>query len=102
MAAAHRSTVPPKRLAHYNEILREQLAGLDAELQRCLESFRQSVEWTAEERLTPAVVEQQLNAELRELRRIIRELREDLIAFRDPTCLADALSHFALDSEETP
>ena len=38
--AAHLSSVPPQRLGHYNQILREQLAGLESELERCLQPFR--------------------------------------------------------------
>jgi len=54
--ATHLSTVPPQRLAHYIQILREQLAGLESELERCVQPFRDTMglEWRGS--LTPIVI----------------------------------------------
>ncbi len=97
--AAHLSSVPPQRLAHYNQILREQLAGLESELERCLQPFRDSIGWQQSRPLTVAAVDQYLSADIAQLRSAIRELHEDLVAFRDPTTLRDSLKHYEPEQE---
>ncbi len=97
--AAHLSSVPPQRLAHYNQILREQLAGLESELERCLQPFRDSIGWQQGRPLTVAAVDQYLSAGIAQLRSAVRQLHEDLVAFRDPTTLRDSLKHYEPEQE---
>jgi len=97
--AAHLSSVTPQRLAHYNKILREQLAGLESELECHIEPFRHSTGLTWSSTLTPAAVDQHVNAGVAQLRIVIRELRQDLVAFRNPVLLRDRLKHHELDPD---
>lgn len=97
--AAHLSSVTPQRLAHYNTILREQLAGLEAELECHVEPFRHSTGLIGISTLTPAAVDQHLSVSVAQLRTAIRELRDELIAFRNPALLRDRLKHYALDRD---
>lgn len=89
--AAHLSSLPAERLAHYNRILRGQLKELEAELRRDTEPFRHMVEAAGRRVVTTAGVDRQLSAEVAELRAALRELREDLVAFRDPDRLRERL-----------
>jgi hypothetical protein len=97
--AAHLSSVTPQRLAHYNTILREQLAGLEAELERHVEPFRHSTGLIWSPTLTQAAVDQHLSVSAAQLRTLIRELRDELIAFRNPALLRDRLKYYALDRD---
>ena len=92
--AAHITNVSPQRLAHYNQILREQVADLEAELESCVLPFREQFDLDWDLALTPASVDQRLSAELAELRETLRDLEADLVTFRDPDRLRAALKHY--------
>lgn len=96
--AAHLANVTPQRLAHYVQILREQLAELEAELEHCIEPFRDKVGWGPQ--IVPATVDRQMTSEMAALRTHIRELQGDLAAFRDPVALRDMLKHYRLESPD--
>lgn len=97
--AAKLSSVSRERLSHYNQILREQLTELDLELEHCIAPFRQSRSRSRGRSLTIADVEQELSAACAQLTMVIRELRADLVAFRDPVRLRHMLKHFELEPE---
>lgn len=84
IAAEHLTSITPKRLTHYNKILREQLVELEAELESLVRPFRYSIGSNARATLTPEVVDQHLNASVAQLRRAIRQVRDDLVGFRNP------------------
>jgi hypothetical protein len=93
------SAVSRERLGHYNQILREQLAELDVELEQCTAHFRQSVDRPRGRSLTIADVDRDLSAACARLSRVIRELRADLVVFRDPEKLRRSLKDFELEPE---
>ncbi|MCC6193960.1 MAG: hypothetical protein IT518_05770 [Burkholderiales bacterium] len=94
--AAHLSSVTPQRLAHYNKILREQLAELESEVERHARPFRQGADMFSNAMLTPAAVDRDLSESVAQLQLVLRELREDLVAFRDPALLRDRLENYEL------
>lgn len=97
--AAHLSNVPAERLTHYNQILREQLADLEAELEHCMYPFRCSTDqWGSS--LTPEHVDYCMNADIAELKSAQRSLQHDLVAFRDPKVLLDSLKHYRLEQDD--
>lgn len=99
--AAHLASVSPQRLAHFNQILREQLAELEDELAHCTLPFRQALgPGVRSAAVTPAVVDQCLNADLARLRMAIRELQQDMVAFADPVKLRDSLKHYPLEQDD--
>ena len=95
--ADHLSSVTPKRLAHYNKVLREQLADLDAELRRHVEPYRRSLRSPPKAPLTPAMVDRDLTASVKQLRAANRELREDLVVFRDPELVRQWLEYYEIE-----
>jgi len=95
--AAHMASVPPQRLAHYNQILREQLAELEVELERCVEPFRGSVGPMS--KLTPDNVDREMGVEIARIELQIREVVHDLTAFRDPNYLRQALKLYRLEAD---
>ncbi len=96
--ADHLSTVPPARLAHYIEILREQLAGLERELAHFADTFGYlSPRGSA---LTPAKVDRELSIDLANLKVRIRVLQGDLVAFRDPAALRAILKEYRLEDPD--
>lgn len=96
--AEHLSSVSPQRLAHYNEILREQLAGLNAEIESCILPFRHLIGWRRA--VMPTAVEQQLSVEVAELRAQVRQIEDNLVDFRDPVVLRGMLKHYELEPED--
>jgi hypothetical protein len=97
--AADLASVSQERLTHYNQILREQLAELDLELERCIAPFRQRPGRPRGRSLTIADVERDLTAACAQLATVIRALRADLAVFRDPERLRRSLKHFELEAE---
>ncbi|MGH8294470.1 MAG: J domain-containing protein [Steroidobacteraceae bacterium] len=92
--AAHLSALPAGRLAHYNPLLREQLKELEAELQRHTEPYQAIMAAAGRHAFTPVDVDRQLSADIAEQRSALRELREDLLAFADPSRLRERLARF--------
>lgn len=95
--AGQLSSVPPQRLAHYNQILREQLAGLEAELQDFVMPYLPMLGWVSDP--TPATLERKLNADLLQLRSQLRAIEGDLVEFRDPVVLREMLRHYRLEED---
>lgn len=95
--AEHMASVTPQRLAHYNQILREQLAELEAELERCVEPFLDSVGPAS--KLTPDHVDREMGRELARIQAQTRELLYDLTAFREPNYLRETLKHYPLEAD---
>ena len=93
------SAVSRERLGHYNQILREQLAELDVELEHCTAQFRQSLDRSRGRSLTIADVDRDLSAACARLSTVIRELRADLVVFRNPEQLRRSLKDFELQPE---
>ena len=97
--AADLASVSQERLTHYNQILREQLAELDLELERCIVPFRRGLDRPGGRSLTIADVERDLTAACAQLATMIRALRADLAVFRNPEQLRRSLKHFELEAE---
>jgi hypothetical protein len=99
--AAHMASVSPQRLAHFIQILREQLAELEAEVDHCVLPFHQIIgAFRPRAALTPALVDQHLSADLATLRAALRELQADLVTFRDPATLRESLEHYELEQDD--
>lgn len=97
--ATHLSATSAERLAHYNQILREQLVRLEAELESVVEPYREfSGQWSGRA-LTVAEVDRRLTMDLTELREAVRQLTQDLVAFRNPVQLRARLRQYDLDNE---
>jgi uncharacterized protein (DUF2164 family) len=97
--AEHLSTVSAERLGHYNQILREQLADLEAELDHCMRPFRCNTDqWGSS--LTPEFVDRQMNIDIAEMKALYRRLQHDLVAFRDPKVLLDSLKYYKLEQDD--
>lgn len=95
--AGHMASVPPQRLAHYNQILREQLAGLEAEVARCVQPFLGRVRPALN--LTPHHVDIEMSLEIARIKTQIKELLHDLTAFREPDYLRESLKHYQLEDD---
>lgn len=95
--AGHMASLTPQRLAHYNQILREQLAELEAELARSVEPFVGSVRSAFN--ITPDRVDRAMNGEIARIKTLIKELLYDLTAFREPDYLRATLKHFQLEDD---
>ena len=94
--AEHMASVTPQRLAHYNQILREQLAELEAEVERCVEPFRGSVGPMS--KLTPDSVDRAIGVEIARIELQISDLLHDLTALREPNYLRESLKSYRLDT----
>src|SRR5690606_36156098 len=101
---AHLASLGSDRLSHYNQILREQLAELDAEVARVNEPFRMLC--PPGRALTPEAVDRGIDGEKAELRAALEQLRDDMILFRDSRQLrrrldeAAAIDEFGFDEAD--
>jgi hypothetical protein len=97
--AAHLSSTSAERLAHYNQILREQLTRLEAELQSVIEPYRDLMGGWPGRALTVADVDRKLTIDITQLHEAVRRLTQDLAVFRDPAQLRARLREYDLDDE---
>lgn len=71
------------RLKHYNKILKEQLAELSQEIFDVEARFRGQFGISPYASVSPAAIGHALGRDIAELRRAIRDLKKDLLAFAD-------------------
>lgn len=102
--AQHLANLPEARLAHYNRVLREQLAALQQELGECTEPFRMML-GLDQRALTPATVDAVLARDIQELRRSTRLIELDIAQLRDPATRRAAIAAIEvpdLDDDDGP
>lgn len=80
---AHINNVSEDRLKHYNKILREQLAELQHEITRVESGFMTQTLLDPFAAITPDNVMRDLGAQITSIKRAIRDLKRDLLAFGD-------------------
>lgn len=97
--AAHLSSISAERLAHYNQILSEQLTQLEAELASTIQPYQDSMGQWPGRGLTVAQVDRQLTVDVAQLREAVRQLTQDLVTFRDPARLRTRLEQYEEDDE---
>lgn len=97
--ATHLTSTSAERLAHYNQILREQLTRLEAELESIVEPYRELMGLWSGRPLTVAGVDRRLTMDIAQLREAVRQLTQDLVAFRNPAQLRARLRQYDLDDE---
>ena len=83
-----------ERLAHYNWVLKEQLARLHEQLSETLAPFEMTLFGRLRGKLTPVAVSRALAEDLRELKTTLREIEADLVSFQDPNRLKASLKHY--------
>ncbi|HUW75533.1 MAG TPA: J domain-containing protein [Gallionella sp.] len=71
------------RLKHYNKILKEQLSELEQEIFVTEDMFKAQFGISPFERLTPSTVMRNLAADIVSIQHAIRDLKNDLLAFKD-------------------
>jgi len=97
--ATHLSSTSAERLAHYNQILREQLTRLEAELESIVEPYRELMGLGSGRALTVTEVDRTLTMDITQLREALRQLTQDLVAFRNPVQLRARLRQYDLEDE---
>lgn len=95
--ADHLANLPEQRLAHYTQVLREQVAELDKEIESLIAPFRMIVMELPNLPLTPAAVDRSLDAEIARLGRDEAETQADMEGFRDPRQRARMLKTYEPD-----
>lgn len=96
--AAHLANLSGARLAHFNQVLREQLQELQQESRAITQSFRDLVPHVGAS-LRPQHIDVALDAERAHLRAMLREAEADLERMQDPACLLAFLKDYAFDAE---
>jgi hypothetical protein len=93
--ATHLANLSAERVAHYNQVLREQLAELKAELETLLEPYRMLVRFSL--KLKPSDIDKAIDAEVVRQKNDLRRLEADLLACADPKQLALLLKDYQPD-----
>ena len=97
----HLANLPEARLAHYNRVLREQLAALQQELGECTAHFGIGIGIGLNQReLTPAVVDNALARDIQQLRNFTRLIELDIAQLRDPATRRNALANIDLPDDD--
>jgi len=81
------NNLDPKKLKHYNKILREQANQLKAEVDAVAFSFIQRFDLDPFSTITPRAVMQVLNDDIKEVKYTITQIERDLKAFTDAKTL---------------
>ena len=95
----HLANVAPERLAHYNQVLREQLAELDAEIDHHVLPFREIIGGSRRS-LDPAFVDHRLSLDIVQLHEAVGQAEADLAAVQDPRQLSALLKRFSQRARE--
>lgn len=90
--ADHLANLSVERVAHYIQVLREQVAELKAELEALLAPYRMLVPFHL--KIQPVHVDMSIDGEVARLKNDLRDLEADLIAYADPKQLAQALKDY--------
>ncbi len=91
----HLASLPEARLAHYNRVLREQLAALQQELGECTAHFRMGMGLNPRE-LTPAVIDKALARDIEDLHRFTHLIELDIAQLLDPATRRQAIAEIEL------
>jgi curved DNA-binding protein CbpA len=97
--ADHLANLPEQRRAHYTQVLRDQVAELDKEIETLVAPFRMIVMALPHIPLTPEAVDRSLDGEIARLGRDEAETRADMEGFRDPRERARMLKTYEPDDE---
>lgn len=95
----HLIAVAPERLAHYNQILREQLADLDAEIDHMVLPFREMIGF-AGRTIVPKQVDHCLSHDIADLREAVAQAETDLDDLHDPKRLSAFLKRHSRRADE--
>lgn len=95
--AAHLANLSGERLAHFNHVLREQLRELQQESRAITQPFRALVPHVGGS-LRPQHIDVALDAELANLRQMLREAEADLERMREPAYLLAFLKDYEADA----
>lgn len=95
--AAHLSALPQARLAHYNQVLREQLKELQAEVQTIVAVYR-SLAPPARD-FSPEHVDRALTADIENERALLKQARADIALCQDPAELNRFLKEFSFEED---
>lgn len=85
------------RLMHYNVVLAEQLARLEAELVEVTLPFARVQAGPVPRNFSPATVSRTLDADLKEMKAILRELKQDVVRFRDVNYLKASIRYYRVE-----
>jgi len=98
--ADHLTNLSAERLAHYVQVLREQVAELQAERAALVAPFQSLVPYARN--LMPSHVDLSIDAEVVRVREELRILESDLAAFADPKYLAKILKDYETEDGLDP
>jgi len=97
----HLAGLPDARLAHYNQVLREQLAALQQEVADQALPFQMMLAMTPWQRQPgPAAVDAALTQDIEELRLCLADIERDTAQLRDPNTRKAAIGQIALDDPD--
>ena len=90
----HLTNVTDERLLHYNQVLKEQLGQLQAEVDECTAPIRAPLQFmSGSAKLTPTVAMKMLDDEVRRLRGALAGFEREMESLRDPAVMRDFLNH---------
>jgi len=92
------NSISEERLIHYNKVLKEQVRELDQEIHHVEAAFRHAYGIAPFEAVFPDAVLQELALDIKDLRRNIRTIEQDLVAFEDIKNLKHMLKSIKLVS----
>lgn len=85
------------RLMHYNLVLAEQLERLEEELVDVTFPFARMQPGAVPRNFSPATVSRALDADIREMKDILRELKRDVVRFRDIHYLKASIRYYRVE-----
>ena len=86
-----------ERLRHYIHVLEEQSRRLRDELVEFVSPFAMAMGESRVRKLTPALVQQALEVDIREIHALVRTLEGDLVRFRDIPSFKRSLRDYEID-----
>jgi hypothetical protein len=89
-----------ERLRHYIHVLEEQSRRLRDELAEFVAPFAMAMGESSKRKLSPAIVQRALEADIREIQALVRTLEADLVRFQDIPTFKRSLRDYQIDPFE--
>ncbi len=94
------ASLAEERLRHYIHVLEEQSRRLRDELAEFVAPFAMAMGESAMRKLSPAIVQRALEADIREIQALVRTLEADLVRFRNIATFKRSLRDYQIDAFE--
>lgn len=96
---SHLNNVAEEQLKYYTKILQKQSNQIQQELQAIEQQLRQYFSIPANQKISPAILDGMIVKDIKNIKKSIHSVREDLKLLQDPSYLQAFISHYTISDD---